>query len=250
MIVIDCEQGTPEWKQARLSVPSASSFSKIVQPANNEYWSCGNNTCRHRKESAAINCKKEGARGKATFISEPEFRDSASREQYMYQLIAESALGHELEDFKGAWMDRGNALEDEAADFYSLSTGSDLTKVGFCLEDGRRYGASPDRLINDDGGLEIKCLSEAEHLKCWVNKKVPDKYWTQVLGNLLVTNFEWWDFVSYHPELGMTPPIRTTAYNVLSELRNLEKSLLKFHQDMLDAKIKLINDGMTVNQAA
>jgi len=30
MRIIECEQGTPEWLQARLGVPSASSYAKLV----------------------------------------------------------------------------------------------------------------------------------------------------------------------------------------------------------------------------
>ena len=31
--------------------------------------------------------------------------------------------------------------------------------------------------------------------------EVPIEYFTQVQGNLLVTQREWWDFVSYYPTL-------------------------------------------------
>jgi hypothetical protein len=32
MIILDLEQGTPEWLQARLGIPTASNFGNIITP--------------------------------------------------------------------------------------------------------------------------------------------------------------------------------------------------------------------------
>jgi hypothetical protein len=149
MIIIDCEQGTEEWFKARLGIPSASNFNKIITPAKLE--------------------------------------PSRSADGYINKLVAEWLTGKPEETFQSEAMANGVITEEEARDFYAFKFDSDIKQVGFCLEDAKRFGCSPDGLIGDDGGLEIKCPTAGVHLGYLLANKVPLEYKLQVIGSLLTT---------------------------------------------------------------
>jgi hypothetical protein len=156
------EQGSPEWLAARLGIPSASMFAKIVTTKG--IW-------------------------------------SASADAYINQLVAERLTGEREEVFQSHHMLRGTELEPDARDLYSLISDAEVTEVGFCLHDTLSAGCSPDGLIGDDGGLEIKCPAPSTHVEYLRGEVLPSKYKQQVMGCLWITGREWWDFVSYHPTM-------------------------------------------------
>ena len=156
------EQGSPEWLAARLGIPSASMFAKIVTTKG--IW-------------------------------------SASADAYINQLVAERLTGEREEVFQSHHMLRGTELEPDARDLYSLMSDAEVTEVGFCLHDTLSAGCSPDGLIGDDGGLEIKCPAPSTHVEYLRGEVLPSKYKQQVMGCLWITGREWWDFVSYHPTM-------------------------------------------------
>lgn len=158
MKIIQCEQNSPEWYAARCGIPSASSFDKIV-----------------------------------TTTGMP----SKQREKYLYQLAGEVISGKSEESFQSAAMIRGHEMEQEARQFYELTNGCEIKQVGFCIADEVRVGCSPDGLVIEDGGLEIKNPLMATHVSYLLDGILPTEYYTQVQGNLLVTGRAWWDFISY-----------------------------------------------------
>jgi len=159
MRLIECEQGSPEWLTHRLGVPSASQFSKIVT----------------------------GKGGKSTQV-----------EAYINQLVAEELTGETTLVYVNEHMKRGTELEPDARELYEALTGQTVQEVGFCLHDTVNAGCSPDGLIGEDGGLEIKCPAPATHVE-WVKAGVvPSKHLQQIMGCLWVTGRSWWDFMSYH----------------------------------------------------
>lgn len=161
MKIIPCIQGSIEWHTARLGIPTSSMFSKIVTPG-----------------------------GKA----------SSQAEGYLHQLVAERLLGHPIDGGETPWMSRGSLVESEAVALYELQHGVDTEAVGFCTTDDGMAGASPDRLVGDDGGLELKCPSAAVHVGYLLDVE-PRKYWPQIQGAMWVTGRQWWQFMSYCPEL-------------------------------------------------
>ena len=195
MTILECEQGSAEWQAARLGIPTASCFGRIVTPA--------------------------GALSK-------------SRNKYLAELLAEWALGEPIEDFDSEWVARGRILEPQARDYYAFHADVEPKQVGFCylsraelaVESGElsvadaydrdaeeeaceiakrgvkpAVGASPDGLIGEHGGLECKVPSAPWHLLYLAGGVVPSKYRGQVQGSLWVTGRAWWDFMSYHPGL-------------------------------------------------
>ena len=124
---------------------------------------------------------------------------SKQRQKYLWQLAGEKILGVPEETYTNAAMQRGQELEDEARKLYQLIKDEIVMSVGFCTDNG--YGASPDGLIGQNGGLEIKCPTLATHIGYLMDGGLPMEYFQQVQGNLLVTGREWWDFMSYYPNL-------------------------------------------------
>ena len=162
MRVYDFEQGTPEWLESRLGCPSGSGFDKLI-----------------------------------TATGKP----STQAEGYINQLIAELLTGETTYVKKTEWMERGNELEPRARDYYELATGNTVVETGFCKHDQLECGISPDGLIGDNGGFEIKCPSPPVHVAYLRAGVLPTKYKQQVQGCLWITEREWWDFKSYHPEM-------------------------------------------------
>lgn len=138
------------------------------------------------------------------------------------------------ESYSNASMERGKDLEPEAAKEYDSIFDLQSEEVGFCLfdEDDKFHewvGVSPDRLIGEDGGLEIKCPLRKTHINYIKANKLPTPYVKQVQGCLFVTGRKWWDFMSYYP--GMKPFI-IRVYSDLELHKLFIERLEKFIQDV------------------
>jgi hypothetical protein len=62
-------------------------------------------------------------------------------------------------------------------------------------------GASPDRLIGDDGLIEVKCPNTATHIETLLEGAVPGKYRLQMMWQMACTGRQWCDFVSFDPRM-------------------------------------------------
>jgi len=147
-------------------------------------------------------------------------KPSGQAEKYLDQLLAEWMLGEVIGSEETQWMMRGNRLEEDAVTYYEFWSDTDTDKVGFCMRDDGKVGASPDRLVGEHGGLEIKCPSAAVHAS-YLRGNVADEYRCQIQGGLWVCERDWWDAMSYYP--GMPPAIVRVERNpefihVLSQL--------------------------------
>ena len=165
MIISPYEQGTEEWLAARLGKPSASMFSKLI-----------------------------------TMTGKP----SSSADAYINQLLGERITGKSEPHYQNEHMIRGNELESDARADYEFISGNTVDQVGFILDDSESYGCSPDGLIGEDGGLEIKCpaqTTQAGYLRD--SQSGVKKYYQQIQGCMWVTGRKWWDFFSYHPDPNM-----------------------------------------------
>ena len=163
MIIHDVEQNSPEWYEARAGIPTASEFNKIL-----------------------------------TSTGKP----STQAEAYANKLAAERLTGQPCKDFEGsAYTERGHEFEGEAANFYAFDKDAEPLQVGFVTDDQKQYGCSPDRLIGEEGILEIKCPSAHVHVGYMRKQKIDSKYLVQCHGQLLVTGRKWIDWMSYHPDL-------------------------------------------------
>jgi putative phage-type endonuclease len=127
---------------------------------------------------------------------------SASRANYMAQLITERLTGQPSESFESSAMIWGRETEPQARMAYELMTGDTVTETGFVLHPTiSDFGASPDGLVGGDGLIEIKCPNTATHIETLLSETVPSKYMTQMHVQMICTGRVWCDFVSFDPRL-------------------------------------------------
>lgn len=123
-----------------------------------------------------------------------------TRKAYAVQLALEIVTGKQAETFTSQAMQDGTEREPIARALYEAHTGNFVDEVGFCLHDTMECGVSPDGLINEDGGIEIKCPKASTHAGYLSIPAEPSAYTAQIQGCMWVTGRSWWDFVSYHPD--------------------------------------------------
>lgn len=120
---------------------------------------------------------------------------------YAYQLAAERLTGKPRKQIKAAALAWGTDVEPAAIGAYQAETGEIVTLCGFVQHPTHNFiGASPDFLVNEDGGGEVKSPESSEvHLETLLTG-LPPEHIEQIQGGLWVTGRQWWDFVSYHPD--------------------------------------------------
>lgn len=150
----------------------------------------------------AIRCGKATASRVADIIAKTKTGVSASRGNYLAQLVAERLTGEVAESFTNAAMQWGTEKEPEARTAYEFRTNATVEQIGFVDHPMiKMTGASPDGLVGDDGLLEIKCPETKTHIDTLLGQSVPSKYITQIQWQLASTGRQWCDFVSFDPRL-------------------------------------------------
>lgn len=161
MKIVECKQGTTEWQMARLGLPTASEFDRLVTPL----W---------------------------------KIKDGDGPQTHVLEKVAERVMGYAPESVNTFSMGQGSLLEHEAIPLLEGVYDLKVDKVGFCTTDDGRIGCSPDGLIGDEGGIEVKAPEAHTHLKYLLGGVVPKDYVAQVQGCLYVTGRKWWKFMSYN----------------------------------------------------
>ena len=116
-------------------------------------------------------------------------------------LIAERLLLQKIEFYNSPAMERGLIVESEAADWYEFDQDVATQRVGFVTDDDHTIGCSPDRLVGEDGLLEIKAPLPHTQVEYWISGKVNERFWPQLQGQLYITQRRWVDIVCWHDVL-------------------------------------------------
>lgn len=191
MEIILCEQNSEEWHRARAGIPTASEFATVLAKG-----------------------KDGGA--------------SITRAKYARRLAFELYAGEpHPAGYSNAHMERGHALEDEARNVYALMSDVEPEIVGFIREG--RAGCSPDSLIGETGGLEIKTALPEIQIERLQRGTLPPEHRAQVQGSLWVTGREWWDFVSYWPKL---PPLIVRVHRDDAYIAALAAAVAEFNEEV------------------
>lgn len=162
--MIEIIQGSDEWKALRLGKVTASRVADVIAKTKTGY--------------------------------------SASRANYMAQLIAERLTDTVAEAYTNAAMQHGTETEPEARAAYEFYQGVTVEQVAFVPHPKiDQAGCSPDGLVGDDGLVEIKCPNTATHLETLLGQAVPAKYETQMQFQMSCTGRKYCDFVSYDPRM-------------------------------------------------
>ena len=163
---------------------------------------------------------------------------SATRDNYMAQLVCERLTGEKGESFNNAAMQHGTDTEPLGRAAYEALHDVLVDEVGFVPHPSIiMAGASPDGLVGDDGLLEIKCPNTATHIETLLSQTVPGKYNTQMQFQMACTNRSWCDFVSFDNRLPQELQLfvkRVPRDNMY--IRLMEEEIIKFLNE-LDIKI-------------
>ena len=203
MIVVPCEQGSTEWKLARMGLPTASNFGRI--------------------------------------LSSKTLKPLAGADTYALELLVEWALGFCEGEDGSDFMERGREMEEEAVSWYELETSRDTQRIGFLTNDEGTIGCSPDRLVGEEGGLEVKCPAAKTHLGYLLRGEIPSDYVAQIQGGMYLTGRPWWDFISYNPVL---PPWCIRVERDETYIAALASALGEFTARLADAKARLLRLGV------
>ena len=155
------KQGTDEWLMDRLGFATASNFHKIL------------------------------AKGQGK-----------TRASYLQQVVVERLTGKPTDSYSSAAMDNGTEQEPFARMAYEAETGNLVEETGFIKgAGGVMAGGSPDGLVDEDGGVEIKTRIPTVQLETIKKGGYPNSVKAQIQGLLLITGRSWWDYVSYSPDM-------------------------------------------------
>ncbi len=119
---------------------------------------------------------------------------------YITEIMAEYFSVWEKRQYSNEDIERWKELEKYARSMYELENDCIVEEVGFCEYDEYVW-CSPDWLVWEDGGVEIKSQGEIKHFKMIINgeKEIDSGYVWQIQMCLLITGRKWWDFISYNP---------------------------------------------------
>jgi len=202
------EQYTDAWYVMRAGIPTASQFHRIITPTG---------------------------------------KPSTQADNYANQMIAELFLQRPIEqNFKVYAMEWGHEHEKEAIKSYCLETGHDVIAGGFFTNDDGTIGASPDGRVFQNNKLiaicEIKCpQNPAIHVEWLLKEAMNGDYIPQVQGQLYVTDMEFSDWYTYHPEI---PSGKVRVYRDDDFIKKIDTEMNHFLDKLEEKKQKLFKMGV------
>jgi putative phage-type endonuclease len=194
------------------------------------------------EEWFAARCGKVTASRVADIMARTKTGPSASRENYLAQLVCERMTGKPAESYSNAAMAWGTEQEPFARAAYESAKDVLVEEVGFVPHPSfSEAGASPDGLVGEFGLVEIKCPNTATHIQTLLEQKVPEKYNTQMQWQMACTQRHWCDYVSFDPRMaeGLQLFIKRVEFDPVY-VGKLDKEIINFLLDLED-KITQLN---------
>ena len=201
----EVEQRSPEWFASRLGKVTASRVADVIAKTKSGY--------------------------------------SASRDNYMAQLICERLTGQQGESFTNSAMTWGTETEPLARSAFEAYADVMVEEVGFVPHPRvRDSGASPDGLVGLFGMLEIKCPNTATHIDTLLTQTVPGKYITQMQWQMACCERQWCEFVSFDPRLPQDLQlfVKRVEFNQ-TYVAMLEEEVINFLEELEIKVAKLTN---------
>ena len=129
-----------------------------------------------------------------------------TRQSYILDVVSERLSGKPIESYSSFDMQRGQFLEPYALIAFEKANKRHIERVGFITTDDGRIGCSPDGLVGEYAGIEVKCPNPRQHLRNILSDGLSD-YTAQMQGNLWITGRFQWLLVSFCPWVECYPPI-------------------------------------------
>lgn len=204
MRAIDCEQGSDEWRMARLGKVGASSVADATAKTKTGW--------------------------------------GASRANLAARLVAERLTGSLTDYFTNDAMRWGTEKEPEARQVYQFVHGIEVQQVGLVLHPSiDMTHASPDGLVGDDGLVEIKCPQTATHIETLLRAEHDSRYTKQMQWQMACTGRRWCDWVSYDPRMpGEMQLFVVRVQRDDAMIAELEKQIGEFLAEVSDTVDRLV----------
>ena len=125
--------------------------------------------------------------------------DNDKTRAHVYEIAAQRINNYTEPSYVGEAMERGHVDEIKSRDLYSEKI-QPVDEVGFITRDFGDFtlGFSPDGALSfDDAGIECKSRIQKHHLATMINNEVPKEHIMQVQTGLLVTGWEYMDYLSW-----------------------------------------------------
>lgn len=247
------EQRDNEWMRVRLGKMTASEISVLMNDRTEKM------TDEELAEYKAANPKSRVTTKKVPFNdSTYTYLNRVVMENYL-PIKSDSVESMNMVDeyleqhaYSSRATEHGVFWEDRARQRYSEIMGKEVIEVAFVPY--RKYpnlaGASPDGLVREDrGGLEIKCpFTLDKHLKhCLYSsanelfEEEPAYYW-QCYMNMLVTDCEYWDFVSFCPYVSESKQVKILRIPREEEQMELLKSRIDLAAEYIKYKFNELEE--------
>lgn len=208
--ILEAEQRSPEWFQARVGRLTGSCAGEML-------------------------AELKSGKGEAY-----QRRDLRAR------LVCERLTNRPQEDgYINAAMQWGIDHEDEARLAYEALTGTLVEQTGFLTHTDLLVGCSLDGHVEDFAGIvELKAPKSATHLSYLKENALPANHRAQILHNLWVTGAAWCDFVSFDPRFpeGLQLFVHRVERSEI-EILAYEKTALKFLAEV-DAEVAALKARM------
>ncbi len=149
---------------------------------------------------------KKGKGSSTTQVPDPS-KMSPDGMTYIYQKVAEVFTGRPKPSTYAYPIGYGKETEPEAVEYFEQTYGVECIETGFQVW-GDHAGGSPDRLIGEHHGLEIKCPWASENQINYMmltdrfdfKRMYPAYYW-QCVSLLMFTGRSTWHFCTYDPRM-------------------------------------------------
>lgn len=188
------DQGSEEWEKLRIGRFTSSEIYRIME--------CGKRPMTDAELKAR---PKTGVGSKTTQVPDPS-KMSKGGMSYIRQKVWETLTGTGKISSYAYPLVYGKEMEPEAIEYFESSTGLLTQSVGFQPWTDHA-GGSPDRLIGETEGLEVKCPWSDEQIDYlmltdhWdLRANYPEYYW-QCVSLMLFTGRDKWHFATYDPRM-------------------------------------------------
>jgi putative phage-type endonuclease len=200
-------------------------------------------TPEEREAWLQARCGKVGASMIHAIMARTKSGYSASRDNYMSDLLIERLTGRPTETYQSEAMLHGINTEPQAKAFYELETGNQVVNVGFMLHpEITEAGASPDGLIGDDGLIEVKCKNTANHIDFLLNEKIEQKHIYQMQWQMACTGRQWCDYTLFDCRVPTSMQLKIKrVFRCDDTIKEIEQEVVKFLFE-LDTKLKELKE--------
>jgi hypothetical protein len=211
--IIEVQQGSPEWMEARAGCITASMFSTIrakVQTLDEKQCLYVAAILQGEDQKHALEVSGYKAKPTAACVAEAIARKtldvgewSDASKNYAFRLACERIAGRNIDgdQFETFAMRRGRELEEACRRRHEQEIGCIVDLAGFVRTNDGRFGCSADSLIEPDGGAEYKCFYAPEKVRPILTADDWGDVMDQVQGCMWLTGRKWWDMCLYFPAL-------------------------------------------------